>query len=109
VISRYFIRLAYEGTDYCGWQIQPNAITVQAVIEQQLSQLYNRPIKVIGCGRTDTGVHASDFFLHTDLEDTFSVRDLRFKLENMLPKSIAIKSVHPVAEDAHTVDQILIS
>lgn len=99
--SRYFINLAYNGTDFCGWQIQPNDPSVQETIQSALATLYNRPVKVIGCGRTDTGVHASDFYAHADLEAKFTEKDLRFKLNTMLPKSINIKRVFKVDADHH--------
>ena len=99
--SRYFIRLAYNGTRYCGWQIQPNDPTVQDTIQQVLSTMYNDDIQVVGCGRTDTGVHASDYVLHVDLPDNFSVHDLVYKLNNMLPNDIRVYNIIPVAADAH--------
>jgi len=101
MLIRYFIHLAYNGTDFCGWQIQPNDPTVQESIEQALSTLYNKTIKVIGCGRTDTGVHASDFYAHTEVSNNFSKKDLHYKLNNMLPRSIRIKDLYEVASDHH--------
>ena len=65
---RYFLEIAYEGTNYHGWQIQKNAITVQEVITNKLRVItQNKKLDILGCGRTDTGVHAKQFFLHTDL------------------------------------------
>ena len=64
---RYALELAYRGTNYHGWQIQPNASSVQEEIERRLTQLMgNAPVSVVGCGRTDTGVHASYYVLHFD-------------------------------------------
>ena len=99
--SRYFIQLAYNGSDYCGWQKQPHDPSVQAEIESILSTLYNHPIEVTGCGRTDTGVHASTYFLHTNLPDKFDLKDLTYKLNNMLSRSIRIFRIIPVTSEAH--------
>ena len=100
--SRYFINLAYNGSSFFGWQIQPNVETVEGIIESQLSKLYNQPIQIVGCGRTDTGVHASDYFAHVDLpSDLHSISDLVFKLNNMLPPAVVIYSMIGVAESAH--------
>ncbi len=100
--TRYFINLAYNGTPFFGWQIQPNVETVQGVIEKLLSQLYNQQIQVVGCGRTDTGVHASDYYAHVDLpSDLHTISDLIFKLNNMLPPAVVIRSITNVAESAH--------
>ena len=67
MLQRYAIELAYNGTDFFGWQIQPKQISVQEEIEKQLSKLLgNEPVKITGCGRTDTGVHASYYVAHFD-------------------------------------------
>ena len=101
-MQRYFIELSYNGSTYHGWQIQPNAHTVQAEIESKLSRLYsNEPIKVVGCGRTDTGVHAHHYILHVDLPSIVDPSQFRDKLNQMLPSSIAIESVYPVSDDQH--------
>ena len=106
--QRYFIKLAYKGTDFFGWQIQPNAITVQETLLTALKKLNrNRALKLTGCGRTDTGVHASEFFAHVDFEeDPFvGVMDLKIvihKLNCMLPASIAIDDFFPVHSDFHS-------
>ena len=101
-MSRYFIHLAYHGAAYCGWQTQPGLPTVQQTIEQALTTLLRQPIAVVGCGRTDTGVHASDFYAHFDLrEGTLNPTDLTFKLNSYLPADIAIFDIQPVADNAH--------
>ena len=69
---RYFIEISYNGKNFHGWQLQPNAITVQEEIEKALSLLIGVKISVVGCGRTDAGVHASQFFAHFDLKDEIS-------------------------------------
>ena len=88
--KRYFIRLAYNVAAYCGWQIQPSDPTIQATIEAALSKMYNEPIQVVGCGRTDTAVHASEYYLHTDLPERFTTSNLVYKLNNLLPRDIRI-------------------
>ncbi|HEY4323200.1 MAG TPA: tRNA pseudouridine(38-40) synthase TruA [Mucilaginibacter sp.] len=66
--QRYFIELSFDGTHYHGWQIQPNAIAVQEVLNKSLSVILRQQIETVGCGRTDTGVHATEFFAHFDSE-----------------------------------------
>ena len=101
-MSRYFIYLAYNGTRYCGWQNQPNGVSVQCCLEDVLSKVLRRNIPVVGAGRTDAGVHARMMVAHFDapevIDDTVL---LAGKLSNMLPKDIAIYTIVPVAEDAH--------
>lgn len=101
--KRFFIRLSYKGSNYHGWQIQPNALSVQECINKALGTILRLDINVVGCGRTDTGVHASDFFAHFDVtQDTvLDVAKLTFKLNRFLPKDIAIKSIFEVGEQAH--------
>ncbi len=101
-MQRYFIELSYNGSTYHGWQIQPNAHTVQEEIESKLSRLYsNEPIKVVGCGRTDTGVHAHHYILHVDLPTISNTIQFCAKLNRMLPSSIAIENVYPVSDEQH--------
>lgn len=99
---RYFLEIAYEGTNYHGWQIQKNAITVQEVITNKLRVItQNKKLDILGCGRTDTGVHAKQFFLHTDLEKDFELTEFKFRLNNMLPDDIVLKNVNCVNGNAH--------
>lgn len=101
-LQRYFIELSYDGTDYFGWQKQPKDISVQEVIESQISKLHsNQSISVVGCGRTDTGVHAHHYILHVDIPKVDDLDKFRFKLNRMLPDSIAIHDVFPVSNDWH--------
>ena len=95
--------MAYNGTAYCGWQTQPELPTVQLTLEQTLSTLLRQPVAVVGCGRTDTGVHASDFYAHFDCSGQWPVASdqLVFKLNNMLPPDIAVFDIFPVAGNAH--------
>lgn len=99
--QRFFIRLAYNGEHYVGWQIQPNGISVQEEIEKALSTLLRIQAKVVGCGRTDAGVHATEFFLHTDLPSNIDNEHLVYKLNQVLPFDIAVYDCFAVAEDAH--------
>jgi len=105
-IQRYFIEIAFDGTRYHGWQTQPNAVTVQEVLDKALSTVLRQPIETVGCGRTDTGVHAKQLFAHFSLmedgigkmEDVVSV--LR-GINALLPLDIAAKRLIPVHADAH--------
>lgn len=99
---RYFIQLSYNGSAYHGWQIQPNAVTVQETIQDALSKLLNTNISITGAGRTDTGVHAFQMFAHFDVDETLDTENLTFKLNSFLPKDIAIQSIFQVNADAHT-------
>lgn len=99
---RYALELAYRGTDYHGWQIQPNASSVQEEVERRLSQLAgNMPVSVVGCGRTDTGVHASYYVLHFDALKELDCDQLVYKLNKMLPEDISIFSAQPVTAEFH--------
>ncbi len=100
---RYFLHLSYDGSAFCGWQIQPNAPSVQACLEEVLSRLLNRPVAVTGAGRTDTGVHAVNYVAHFDTDGSlpFEASDFIYKLNAMLPHGVVILSVSPVADDLH--------
>lgn len=98
---RYFIELSYNGKAYHGWQIQPNAISVQEVLEKGLSTLLKEPIATMGAGRTDAGVHATQLFAHFDTETLFDIKTLIYKLNSFLPEDIAIKSIFKVKANSH--------
>lgn len=100
---RYFIQLSYDGSNYHGWQYQPNAITVQQVLNEKLSVLLRDKIDVVGAGRTDTGVHATKYFAHLDTqhESMHSDAELLFKLNRMLPYDIAVHRIIAVPANAH--------
>ncbi len=98
---RYFLELSYNGKSYHGWQNQPNAISVQEVLEDALSVLLKDDIHLVGAGRTDAGVHASQMFAHFDFDEHFSSRDLVYKLNSFLPKDIAVSNIFKVKPDAH--------
>ena len=100
---RYFLALSYDGTEFCGWQIQPSSPSVQACLEAALSRLLGRPVPVTGAGRTDTGVHAFSYVAHFDWDGQlpFEATDFIYKLNAILPHSVAVFSVTPVPEDLH--------
>lgn len=98
---RYFIELSYKGTFFHGWQIQPNAISVQETLEKALTLLLREPIAIVGAGRTDTGVHAKYITAHFETEQIFEPESLVFKLNSYLPASIAIQNILKVNPDAH--------
>jgi tRNA pseudouridine38-40 synthase len=98
---KYFLQLSYNGAAYHGWQNQPNAITVQEVIEKALSILLKEDTAIVGAGRTDAGVHASQMFAHFSTEVVFLEAELVYKLNALLPSDIAIQNVFKVIEDAH--------
>lgn len=101
-MQRYFIRLSYRGTNYHGWQKQPNATTVQGVLEEALGKIMRRELPLTGCGRTDTGVHARVFYAHFDSEKPLPMPDdLTYKLNAVLPDDIAVQQVFPVQPEAH--------
>ncbi|WP_047545479.1 tRNA pseudouridine(38-40) synthase TruA [Psychroserpens sp. Hel_I_66] len=97
---RFFIELSYNGKAYHGWQNQPDAITVQEVLENALSTLLKQDISIVGAGRTDTGVHASQMFAHFDFDGKLP-ENLVFKLNSFLPKDIAITFIFEVEDDVH--------
>ncbi|MBQ7063052.1 MAG: tRNA pseudouridine(38-40) synthase TruA [Bacteroidales bacterium] len=99
-MRRYAIHLAYNGANYCGWQRQPALPTVQETLEEGLGTLLRLPVPVMGCGRTDSGVHASDFYAHFDSESELP-ENLTFKLNSYLPPDIAIYGIQEVAADFH--------
>jgi len=101
-MNRYFIRLSYAGTNYHGWQLQQNAHTVQAEVTEKLSLLLGIETPVLGCGRTDTGVHAREFYAHFEAAKiSFTEVDLAFKLNRFLPADISIDQIFQVDSDMH--------
>ncbi len=97
---RYFLQLSYNGKNYSGWQRQDNAVSVQEVLEKNLSKIFGGTIDITGCGRTDTGVHANEYFAHFDTEKTLADNFL-YRINSMLPFDIAIKNIFEVKPDAH--------
>lgn len=113
-MQRYFIELSYDGTAYHGWQVQPNAITVQECLDKALSVYFRKPITTLGCGRTDTGVHATQFYAHFDLETEPAAETATSPVKkqpdllravtginSLLPYQIGVKRIFEVFETAH--------
>jgi tRNA pseudouridine38-40 synthase len=100
--TRYFIFISYKGTSYHGWQVQPNSVTVQQILEEALSVVLNEKISAIGAGRTDTGVHATFFCAHFEsiLPDLTEIWNLVFRLNQYLPPDISVSSIKKVVPDA---------
>lgn len=101
---RYFIELAYKGTAYHGWQIQPNAIAVQEVLNNALKIVLRQDLETLGCGRTDSGVHASQFYAHFDIALTFSPAEKeKFirSVNSLLPYDISVSQLIDVDNNAH--------
>ncbi len=98
---RYFLEISYNGSTFHGWQIQPNAITVQETIENALKTLLKEEIKIIGAGRTDTGVHAKHMCAHFDYKNKFDSDDLKDNLNSFLNQEICIKDLYKVNDDVH--------
>ena len=114
-VQRYFITLSYDGTNYHGWQIQPNGMSVEERLRQALSTLLRQSVETVGAGRTDAGVHARKMVVHFDYdfsEDSLLASDLIdgqmidcqqlvYRLNRLFPRDIAVHSVEPVASDLH--------
>ncbi len=103
IFMRYFIKLSYLGTAYHGWQIQPNAPSVQQTVERALSTLLSEPISITGAGRTDTGVHAANYIAHFDCQKCKKItsNDFIYHLNAILPADIVVHSIRAVNDDAH--------
>lgn len=97
---RYFLEIQYRGTAYNGWQVQPNGITVQQKMDSALQTILRDDIHCIGCGRTDSGVHATQFFLHFDTKQEFPDHFL-LRINAFLPNDIVVLRYFEVAENAH--------
>lgn len=98
---RYFIHLGFDGTNYKGWQQQKDTqLTVQEVVERTLFKLFKKEMSAYGCGRTDTGVHASQYVLQINLDEAPTF-DLKFRLNKNLPDDIAVFEVIEVGQDNH--------
>ncbi|MHC1707694.1 MAG: tRNA pseudouridine(38-40) synthase TruA [Bacteroidales bacterium] len=104
-MNRYFLHLSFLGTPYHGWQIQPNAITVQSVLEDALTRLLRQTVSLTGCGRTDAGVHARMFFAHFDTESYFSPEEstiIVHRLNAFLSQDIVVHSLRMVKPEVHS-------
>lgn len=100
-MKRFFLEIAYNGARYHGWQIQKNASSIQETFQKAVTTLLKEEIAITGAGRTDTGVHAKQFFAHFETTQTINVEKLKFKLNSILPDDIACISVFEVPTEAH--------
>ncbi|GAA4335750.1 tRNA pseudouridine(38-40) synthase TruA [Mucilaginibacter gynuensis] len=97
---RYFFHIGYLGTNYSGWQKHPDGLSVQQVLENCLTQVFKKPMWIVGCGRTDAQVHASQFFFHMDVDEAWDF-DLLFRLNHLLPDDIAVFDIIPMDGQQH--------
>lgn len=98
---KYFIELSYDGTNYFGWQNQPNHISIQEVIEQKLSVILRERINIVGAGRTDAGVHAKQMYAHFVYSKKMDLDKIVFKINSFLPQDISINKIYAVDDGAH--------
>ncbi len=98
---RYFVVFSYFGKQYHGWQIQPNAVTVEAIMENAFSKLLGVKIDLIGAGRTDTGVHAKQMIAHFDAEMISDISDIVYRLNAFLPSDIAVQDIFETNSEVH--------
>jgi len=104
-VPRYFLQLAYNGAAYHGWQVQNNAHTVQAELNKKIGLLLGEEINLVGCGRTDTGVNARDFYAHLDtnesIRQTYDINDFLYRLNKFLPPDIVVFRLKLVPDSYH--------
>lgn len=101
-MSRYFMRLSYNGARFHGWQSQPNAVSVQSTIEDAAARVFRMPVKITGAGRTDTGVNARMMVAHFDLPDDIHILErMTAGLNALCGPDIAIEGIWRVHDDAH--------
>lgn len=100
-MSRFLLKMAFDGTDFHGWQVQNNAITVQQVMCEKLSEMYKTKISVTGCSRTDSGVHANEFYCHFDAPIEISEMGIVKGINALLPQDIAVFECKKVSNDFH--------
>lgn len=98
---RYFVAFSYFGQAYHGWQRQPNALSVQQLMEEAISTLLKSDISLVAAGRTDAGVHAKNMYAHFDFSENLDLTDLTYRLNAFLPGDIGIQKIHVVPADAH--------
>jgi len=102
-MQRFFLEVVYDGTNYHGWQVQDNAISVQQKLNEALNKILRTTVETVGAGRTDTGVHAKQLYLHFDVEEKQIKDEFRFlhALNSLLPSDIAAQRLFAVHKDAH--------
>ncbi|NOT37915.1 MAG: tRNA pseudouridine(38-40) synthase TruA [Saprospiraceae bacterium] len=98
---RVLLELCYDGTNYFGWQIQPKQISVQQILQEKISQITGNPIELVGCGRTDTGVHASQYFAHLDIDESSFNKLSIYKINAVLPQDISILNMSTIDDQFH--------
>jgi len=98
---RYFIEISYNGKNYHGWQIQPNAISIQETLMEALSTILRKDINLVGAGRTDAGVHALQLFAHFDLDIILDSQETVQRLNAFLPDDLVVKSIVKVNDNFH--------
>ncbi len=98
---RYFIHFSYDGTAYHGWQMQPNALTVQQVLQGAVSTLLRQETPLTAAGRTDAGVHARQMYAHFETEKLEDREQLVYRLNSLLPEDIGVREIFPVPDEAH--------
>ncbi len=101
------LTLAYDGTNYHGWQMQKNAVTVQETLTNAASSLFNESVKVIGCGRTDSGVHAKKYIASIKTSSQIKTERIAYALNSLLPSDISVYDAHETSEDFHPVHSCL--
>lgn len=97
---RYFLQLSYNGKNYSGWQRQENAVSVQEILEENLTKIFATIVEITGCGRTDAGVHAKEYYAHFDTDKNIPENFL-YRFNNMLPDDIAVHKIFEVKSDLH--------
>lgn len=101
-MARFFLRLSYRGAPFHGWQVQPNAVSVQGEVEKALSVVLRTPVSIVGAGRTDTGVNARVMYAHFDFDGDMGDKGRRMvSLNRLLGRDIAVHDIFPVDDDAH--------
>ncbi len=100
-MSRYLLTISYFGADFCGWQVQPNGISVQQVLGEAVTKVFGVSNGITGCSRTDSGVHAKMFCCHTDIETDMEPKKIALALQNNTPDTIAVMDCQRVADDFH--------
>ena len=98
---RYFIEFSYKGTNYHGWQSQPNAVSVQEILTNAFQIILKSTLELVAAGRTDTGVHARQMFAHFDIAEINDIQKLVLKLNAFLPEDIAVHKIFEVTNDSH--------
>lgn len=100
-MGRRLLKIAYLGTNYCGWQVQPNGVSVQATLQKALNEVLGHKSGVTGCSRTDSGVHAIEFYCHFDTESKIPGRGIVMALNTLLPKDISALECIDVEDNFH--------